>query len=109
MLDIRTAGDLVRLKQTGHVEHLKEVERRIKSPREQSLIPASAHVGLESLTATCRVLTEASGSTNQELLVTLHKEAQAHPLLKPYVDLVTRLWLIFPAESVGESMASVAE
>ena len=109
MIDVRAAGDLTRIKKTGHVDHLKAVERSIKSLRQQRLIPESANVSLDSLTAAYRFLTSTTGETNQELYKALHREAQTQALLQPYVNLVTRLWLLFPPESVVESMASVVE
>ena len=109
MLDIKEAGDLRRLKQTGHVDHLKSVHRSIKSLVEQRFIPQSANVDMGSLTAVYKALRASSGSTNQELFKFLHKGAKDQTVLKPYLDLITRLWLLCPPESVVESMASVVE
>ena len=109
MLDIRAAGDLTRLKKTGHVDHVKLVESSIKALVAQKLIPQSAVVSMQSLTAAYTFLSCVSGDSNRELFKALHKEAQSRVALKPYVDLVTRLWLLCPPESVVESMASVVE
>ena len=43
----------------------------------------------------------------QQLLKLLWNQREQKPLLRAYIDLVKRLWLIYPAESVVESMSSI--
>ena len=89
MSDIRAAGDLTRLKKTGHVDRVKLVESSIKTLVTQKMIPQSAGVSMESLTAAYTLLTSISGNTNQERCKARHKEAESRVTLKSSVDLVT--------------------
>lgn len=73
----------------------------------RKLMPPSAAAPHSSIHAALDILREEEGSastTNPTLLKALWKRG---PLVKPFVNLVIRMWLLSPAESVVESMASV--
>ncbi|KAF0306494.1 hypothetical protein FJT64_022013 [Amphibalanus amphitrite] len=111
MWKIRKVGDLVMVQASKDTQQLQV--RGICEAMEllvaQGLIPASSVAPESSVVEAVSVLRTlpSTDATNQHLLRHLHREQERKPLLRAYVQLVTRLWLLLPAESVVESMASV--
>ena len=88
--------------------HVREMER-------SKLIPKSAadQCSLGSIqaarTAMLDLPAKSNGQeySNQELYGALWRQAADTPVLRGYIGLVTRIWLLSPPESVVESMGSV--
>lgn len=108
MPDIRAIADLQALRRSPTSGILKDVDaaqRRLLARRiiPECVAPGSLRVAYEAIKAT------EDGLSNPRLYQELWKAAAQKPELKPFVALVTRLWLCSPTESVVESMASVAK
>ena len=106
--DVRLLGHLLQLRSARFVYVTVDMAKASERLQRSGLIPCS--VSMQSIRATfdelhserCRKF-----STNQELLKHLMLTDVA--ATKPYVDLVVRLWLLSPTESVVESMASAVK
>jgi len=109
MLDIKAAGDLIRLQRTSHVDCLASVERSVGNIIAAKLVPPTCRPNSESIRLAYRAVSDSKCTTNQELLKLLYDQAKTDPRIQPYLDMVIRLWLLSPPESVVESMASVVE
>ena len=108
MEDIRTASDLQAIRQSRTSGIAVEVERALQRLKRRRLIP---HVVTgECVKAAYQALQNSPPSlSNQELFKFLWEKAKQQSSLTPYVDMVTRLWLLCPAESVVESMGSTVK
>ena len=108
MEDVRMVGDLVQLRAARFAYTTIDVSKASERLTRSGLIPAACP--LESIRAVydelrsdkCKAM-----CTNQELLK--HLLLLKAPMMKPYLDLVVRVWLSSPPESVVESMASAVK
>ena len=106
--DVRAVGDLVQLQSARFVYATIDVTKASERLKRSGLTPAACP--LDSVRAvfdelrsdTCKAM-----RTNQELLK--HLLLLKAPAMKLYLDLVTRIWLLNPPESVVESMASAVK
>lgn len=116
MPGLKKIGDLAGLltsdaDSTSSIEGQKEELVRAKLVPE----PVAARCTIEAREAAKKCLLQlpdkADGKpySNEELYSALWCQAQDNPVLQGYLDLVTRIWLIDPPESVVESMASVID
>ena len=106
MGQIRQAADLEELQKSSSSSSVKEVGKALRALQLASVI-STAPIPWESICATLQELKGMHPGTNQRLFKDLCHRKDGR--LAPYLDLVTRLWLISPAESVVESMASVVK
>ena len=109
MEDIRCVGDLEAIRASQSPVQVWLMVDAIKRLIGSQLIPASADVPHSSLREAFDVLHSEpyARGDNRKLLKLLWQEAKVKPAIKSYINLVIRLWLIAPAESVVESMGSV--
>ena len=108
MEDVRLVGDLLQLRSARFVYVTVDIANASERLQRSGLVPTAC--SMESVKTcfnelrsdACKGMT-----TNQELLkhLLLHQTAAT----KPYLDLVIRIWLISPPESVVESMASAVK
>lgn len=106
MSDIRTAADLEQIRSAPSSGVAADISKAVSRLRAERLIPGA--VPGESIAAAYRALRKLDeGLTNQELYIKLR--AMESEDLRAFLDLVARLWLTCPAESVVESMASAAK
>ena len=108
MEDIRTVADLRELRRSRSSGVLRFVDGAIQRLVATRIIPAG--VPPASLRLAYQAIQETrEGLTNQELFKELWKASKTQPELQPFLSLVSRLWLISPAESVVESMGSAVK
>lgn len=108
MEDVRTVADLQELRRSRSSGVLRSVDVAIRRLVARHIIPegvppATLKLAYDTIHATNE------GLTNQELFKELCNATKSKPELQAYTALVTRLWLISPAESVVESMASIVK
>lgn len=109
MGDIRRVSDLKALRCSKSSGVLRDVEVSLRRLESQRIIP-TAGLSNACLRQTYEFIHKTKeGLSNQQLYKKLWAAARTETILQPYLDTVTRLWLISPAESVVESMASVAK
>ena len=110
MLDIRSVADLQSICDNTHgtVDAAVGAISRLIG---RGLVPKSCHVPRVSILAAHALLQGPRGTTgcNQKLLKLLFESSASTDNLRPYVDVVVRLWLISPTETVVESMASAVQ
>lgn len=110
MGDIKLVGSLNEVRRMAHESSLILVRSAVESLIRRKLIPKSADVPVRSIVAAWRYLRELPDNCpDKKLFKGLVMGSQENGHIKPYVDLVTRVWLLAPAESVVESMGSVIE
>ena len=107
MDNIKTIGDLCQLRALKHESSALLVTMAADELVRQHLIPPAAAVTKEAVIAAWRCVRRYPEEDTRGLYTKLRAEATGKPMLRAYVDLVTRIWLICPMESVVESMASV--
>ena len=112
MDDVRKVADLVSVSKYGRPGYAREMFSAALRLKTHGLIPEVPP--MQALKAGCEYLSsnpEGQNSTNQKLFKSMWNEAKKEDRqpLWLYVQLVTRLWLVWPAESIVESMASVAK
>lgn len=109
MEDIQMVADLERLRSAQFSSVIVDVERATVRLERRKIIPVS--VPIASVRAAYDVLQApaCADKNNQQLLQQLFLARQNTPLIQAYLDVTVRLWLISPAESVVESMASVVK
>ena len=110
MDDVSMVGKLSSVRGLKHQSSLTMVRSAVERLRHQKLIPESADAPGKSLVAAWRYLRELPDDcSDKKMYNELVKESRVNPELRPYVDLVTRVWLLAPSESIVESMGSVIE
>lgn len=110
MDDISLIGRLNGVRNLRHQSSLILVRSAVENLVRQKLIPKSADAPVKSIVAAWRHLRELPNNCpDKKLYLGLVSESKVNADLRPYVDLVTRTWLLAPAESVVESMGSVIE
>ena len=108
MADIRSVSDLQALRASGSSDILQTVEAALRRLEERRVIPASGVTAACLGAAYATLRRTKKGLSNQELFQQLWTAADTKPALRPYVDTVTRLWLISPADGVVQAMQAVA-
>ena len=108
MEDVRTVADLQELRRSRSSGVLRSVDVAIRRLMARHIIPEGVPPATLKL-AYDTIHETNEGLTNQELFKELCNAAKSKPELQAYTALVTRLWLISPAESVVESMASIVK
>ena len=114
MPGLKKLGDLRSVRQS-HSACLSSLLGHIRELERSKLIPKSAadQCTLDSIQAARVVMLDLPAKSNsqeysnQELYGALWRQAVDTPALRGYLDLVTRIWLLSPPESVVESMGSV--
>ena len=110
MIDIRSVADLqcIRDNTYGTVDAALGAIHRLVA---RGLVPKSCSVSRETVLAAHTLLQEPhrTAKCNQQLLKLLYENCGSDGKLRSYVDLVVRLWLISPTETVVESMASAIQ
>ena len=109
MEDVRTVSDLRALRQSKSSSVLRDVDVALRRLQNGRIIPDTTVPNMSIKAAYEAIKATKEGLSNQQLLKELWARARTEPRLQPYLDTVVRLWLIVPAESVVESMASVAK
>ena len=109
MDDIRCVADIQRLAVSDTppqilARHVREASMRLAG---RKLVPLSSVPTVRQIEAGIAFLRGHGSCTSSELWKALVDKRQGDPEAKHYANLVTRLWLINPPESVVESMASV--
>ena len=109
MADIRCVADLEGIRSTRSPIQVCLMADAIKRLVGVKLIPATTEVSQNGLREAYDALHAERYATgdNRALLKEMWQDAKQKPSLKPFLELVIRLWLIAPAESVVESMGSV--
>ena len=111
MTDIRTVGDLTLLAASPSSSMADDVLNAIGRLQRSGCIPTSVVVPSLSVEMSYRVVRELSQSKGVKdtrvLFKALHRQSLSQPELRPMVNIIIRLWLTWPLESVVESMASV--
>ena len=107
MDQLKLVGDLCRLRDIKHESGLAFIESAIECLVLRKLIPSSAKVDRADITAAWQCVSPYTDQDTRDLYRVLAREAVCNDRLASYLDLVTRVWLISPVESVVESMASV--
>ena len=110
MIDIRSVADLQRIRDNRY-DTVDAAVGAIQRLVARGLVPRSCSVPRESVLAAHTLLQEPQRATgcNQQLLKLLFGNCGSDGSLRPYIDLVVRLWLISPTETVVESMASAIQ
>ena len=108
MEDVRTVADLQELRRSRSSLVLRSVDSAIHRLVTNRIVPEGVPPAALRLAYQAIQETE-EGLTNQELFKELWKQSKAQPELQPFLSLVSRLWLISPAESVVESVSSVVK
>ena len=106
MAYIRMAGDLERISKAPSSGIVREVGKALERLQRDKIIPREV-VPWDSIMATYSKLRMMEPGSNHQLLKRLWSAGDAR--LAPYLALVVRLWLLCPAESVVESMASTVK
>ena len=111
MPHIRNVADLERIrsaKTPDIIQHIMEPQERLESRR---IVPRSSHAAESSVQVAVDTLQSemCKRGGNQDLLKLLWNKQDNVPDLRPFIQLVIRLWLISPPESVVESMGSVIQ
>ena len=111
MNDIREVADLTQIRDSkteSKIRIMKEAASRLVALR---IVPASCDVPEASIGAAYRVLHEerCATGTQQQLLKVLWRESEDKSNIRLFVNIVIRLWLVSPTESVVESMGSVVQ
>ena len=110
MGDVKAVADLQGIRDSTHgtVDAAVGAIHRLVSRR---LVPQTCHVTRDSVLAAHAVLREprCASQSNQQLLKLLWNSRDLVSGLRPYVELVVRLWLISPTETIVESMASAVQ
>ena len=88
---------------------LRDVQVALLRLQGRRHIPATVTTNVCIKAAYNVIKTTKEGMSNQELLKELWATSWTRPQLQNYLDTVTRLWVITPAESVVESMARVTK
>lgn len=114
MHQIRDVADLELLQRSKQPAKVTLMMESIKALVQCKLIPQAAVPPVASVHAAHTALLSQSCSPaeshcNQHLLKSLWALSRENSSMRPYLDLVVRLWLISPPESVVESMASVIQ
>ena len=109
MGDIRSVADLQALRRSPSSGILRDVDAALRRLERRRIIPATCVTNACLKAAYTAIHRTRDGLSNQQLYKELWTAAQSDSLLKTYMEVVTRLWLISPAESVVESMASVVK
>ena len=108
---IKGAADLESLRSAEHTRtRVVSIVDDCRRLADVKLIPGSAVPSAESVSAAAAALKApglATKLSNQQLLKILWEGRTETPAVKSYVDLIIRVWLMCPPESVVESMASV--
>ena len=112
MANIRSVADLVHLRNSKRTlqELVSEVLANMQYLARSGLIPRSCVTSESSVLEAVTVLRSLAcegPETSQGLLKALWRLREDKPLLRAYIDVVKRLWLLFPVESVVESMSSI--
>ena len=110
MEDICTVADLRSLSSSDTPDILQKVSNAVRSLESRRIVPATG-VSTDCLRATREALRRAATDSepppsDQELFRRLWRASRAQPELRPYLDTVTRLWLIFPSGRVIQDMAA---
>ena len=104
--DIRAVGDLERIRTSTDPEPVDSIVDAMDRLVLYDIIPRSARAPRSSVSIACgaiRRMTCTGG--NQDLLKRL-LDKQKTDYLKPFTDLVIRLWLLCPPSGLAESMES---
>ena len=111
MPDIRDVADLERIRSDKTPRQVPVILDALKRLESRRIIPSSARAPESSVRAACEVIHEelCAKKGNQHLLKELWIKQQSDPAIRPFVEVVIRLWLISPPESVVESMGSVIQ
>ena len=106
MFHIRMAGDLERIQKAPTSGIVSEVGKALERLQRERIIP-KGDIPRDSIMATYLKLRMTEPGSNQKLLKTLWSDGDQR--LSAYLAIVVRLWLLSPAESVVESMASAVK
>ena len=109
MDDIQSVADLQALRRSKSSGILRTVETALRRLENGHIMPTTGISNACLKAAYDAIQRTKERLSNQQLYTELWTAAQTAPLLRPYVDTVTRLWLISPAECVVESMASIVK
>ena len=111
MDDVRRVADLQALSLSGTADNqpLQAVEDSLRRLESCRMLPATG-VSPTCLRAARDALPRAAAASgpplsNQQLFTRLWRASRAQPELRPYVDTVTRLWLISPSSGVIRDLA----
>ena len=106
MVYIRMAGDLERIQKAPSSGIVNEIGKALERLQRERIIPKE-DMPWDSIRATYAKLRMTGPGSNRKLLKILWSDGDQR--LRAYLVIVVRLWLISPAESVVESMASVVK
>lgn len=109
MHDIRSVADLRQLAQSDApvpvaARLLREAGTRLAS---RKLVPAESVPSETDVKAVLPLLRSHRPATSQELWKVLNSHSSSDHSVKNFMEFITRAWLLYPPESVVESMGSV--
>ena len=109
MDDVRRVADLQALSMSGTSRPLQAVEDSLRRLESCRILPATG-VSTACLRAALEALPRAAADSgpplsSQQLFTCLWRASRAEPELRPYVDTVTRLWLISPSSGAVRDLA----
>ena len=104
---VRAASDLSAIQASPSSSVIGTVLVAVSRLHTGGLIPST--VPQDSVRAAYDTLKKLSPANSKVLFKELWSASRTESRLRPFVDLVVRLWLISPTESVVESMASVVK
>ena len=107
---LRKVADLLELRKVEHPQCLMGVVEAGRELAKVGIVPASAVPSGAAVRAAYDYVRSVPGEvTNECLYRMMHKRAQTDLVLRPYLEVVARIWLMSAPESVVESMASVVK
>lgn len=106
MADIRTVGALsdIQSQQESASDQVSAVVKATARLASAKLIPVSAIPEQNSILHAVLAVRSSPQASNKELLKMLHRLGEK---VRPFANLVVRVWLLSPPESVVESMGSM--
>ena len=111
MHDIREVADLVHIKASQTIGTVSVIKDAIKRLVARCIIPKSCDLPESNIHSAYNILHDGTctGEKNTQLLKHLWRASEEKPEVRSFVNVVVRLWLISPTESVLESMGSVVQ
>lgn len=107
---LRAVGDLLQLRKVVHPQCLMNVVEAGRTLAKVGIVPASAVPSSSAVRSAYDCVRSVPGEvTNAYLYRVMYERARTDAVLRPYLEMVTRIWLLSAPESVVESMASVVK
>lgn len=107
---LRKVGDLGTLREARHARCLVHIREAAVELADHGIIPQSAVVSCKDVQAAFNAVRDMpAGLSNAEYFRRLSNKAKENAVIKRYVELVNRVWLLAAPESVVESMGNVVQ